>query len=133
MQLIEQQNYEPQNYFSTRWDLYSEKTESKAGWVTDLHTQGCTLRTNEPIALQRWVRLIVDCDGTGIALVAVGRIIQSDSALEANFSPEITTYRMTVEFAYDLDLILALSRRNLRVFSCRTRKAKSSSARGFLA
>jgi hypothetical protein len=121
------------HYVEARWTFFSEQSESQWGWVTDLDSRSCILRTDDPIESKRWIRLVMDFRDEKVALVAVGRVTKSEASLEDHYSPQVTLYKMKVEFNYDLDLIFALSKRNLRVFSCRKRNAKSSKELGFLA
>ena len=69
----------------------------------------------------------------------VGRITRRENKLEA-VGDEMTLYRYGIEFTYpgclanqDLDLILALSSKNLSVRSCLMRNNKSSLRSEFLA
>ena len=119
-------------YFTTRWDLFAERTQTRLGWVSQLSPKGCVLRANDPIDPQRWLRMVIDFDEVDLSVVAVGWIKDAKKNLGAEASPEVSLYRYEIEFNYDLDLILALSRRNLMVFSCRARNTKSSNARGVL-
>ena len=120
-------------YFTTQWDFYAEKTDNKLGWVTELGPKGCTLSTNERIDHRRWLRMLIHFEESQVHVVAVGLVVKGEQRLEANRGPEVTLYNYQIEFNYDLDLILALSKRNLMVFSCRQRKIKSSIRPGFLA
>ncbi len=120
-------------FWKTRWDFFSGGTGSKPGYTTDLSPTGCTLKTSEPIEFRRWIRMIIREEKQNLCFTAVGRVVRCENSFEATAGSDVTLYRYVVEFTYPLDLILALSSRNLRVLSCRTRKTKSSMRPGFLA
>lgn len=119
--------------WKTRWDFFSGSTGCKTGRTTELSSNSCVLKTSEPIEFRRWIRMILMDEETNLSFTAVGRITRCENSFEADLGSEVTLYRYTVEFTYPLDLILALSSKNLSVLSCRTRNKKSSIREGFLA
>lgn len=133
MKLAPLEKYPEALTWKTRWDFFSESSGSKTGWTTELSSTSCLLKTSEPIEFRRWIRMVLVDENTNLSFTAVGRITKCENAFEADLGHEVTLYRYAVEFTYPLDLILALSSKNLSVLSCRTRNMKSSMREGFLA
>ena len=124
-----------------RWDFFAEGTGSKTGSLINISKTGCLLKTAEPIEHQRWLRIMVRDSESNLHLSLVGKIVRCENRLEA-YDPreEVTLYRYGIQFTYpavlsdqDFDLILALSSRNFKVRSWRSRNSKSSLRPGFLA
>jgi PilZ domain len=114
-----------------RWDFFTAATGPKHGYVANISKGGCLLKTTELIEHRRWIRILIQ-DGD-LAHTAVGRIIRCEHAIEAIGDGDISLYRYGIEFVQpcfastqDLDLILALSSKNLTVRSCLSLNTKSS-------
>ncbi len=111
----------------------------KHGVITDISHGGCLLKSSEPVEPRRFLRMIIQDDESKFGFAVVGRITRREKKLEA-VGEELTLYRYGIEFTYpgrlgaqDLDLILALSSKNLSVRSCLIRNNKSSLRSEFLA
>ncbi len=132
------------------WDFFSAPTGKKEGYLGDVSAAGCLLKTSEVIEHRRWVRLILRpmefSTESGVCYTTVARVVRREDKLEA-IGDDFTLYRYGLEFtrpgseaseaghlsAHDLDLILALSNKNLTVRSCLMRKERSSVRSEFLA
>lgn len=123
-----------------KWDFFSGNTGSKTGFVTDVSHGGCLLKVSEPIDHRRWVRILINDERSNVHFSLVGRVVRCENTLEAVTDSELTLFRYGIQFTHPAfygengqDLILALSRRNLRVLSCLSLNTKSSLRPGFLA
>ena len=121
------------------FDFFTMGNGRKHGLITDISQGGCLLRSSEPLEPKRFLRMIVQDDERKMGFTLVGRITRRESKLEA-VGDEMTLYRYGIEFTYpgclanqDLDMILALSSKNLSVRSCLMRNNKSSLRSEFLA
>jgi len=124
----------------TTWDLFTDATGSKRGYITNISQGGCLLKSSEPIEHRRWIRLIMNSDYSNLSFSVVGRVNRQENLIEVFGASDTTLYRYGVEFTFpetirdqDLDLILALSNRNLTTRSCFIRNIKSSFRPGSLA
>jgi hypothetical protein len=126
---------------STAWDFLKDGTGTKRGYLSNISQSGCLLKTIDPIAHHRPIRLMIEDTNTNICLALVGRAVRCENKIEpTDEGDDVTLYRYGIEFQYprmlapqDLDLIFALSSKNFSVRSCRTRNSKSSILPGFLA
>lgn len=123
----------------TSFDFFTQSTGRKKGLVGNVSRGGCLLKTNEQIDNRRWLRLVLQDPETNLAFTGVGRVIRREYKLEVT-AKELTLYRYGIEFTFpnalsdqDLDLILALSNKNLSVRSCLMRNNISSLRSEFLA
>jgi len=122
------------------WDLFSERTGSKSGYITNISQGGCLLKTFESIEHRRWIRLVVNSDEMNLGFSLVGRVSRKENIIEVFGHSDTVLYRYGVEFMkpeqlrnQDLTLILAASSRNFTTRSCRIRNIKSSFLPGSLA
>ncbi len=121
------------------FDFLTQGTGRKVGFITDISQGGCLLKSTEPVDPKRFLRMILQDDEHKFGFTLVGRVIRRENKLEA-IGDEMTLYRYGIEFTFpgslaaqDLDLILALSSKNLSVRSCLMRNNKSSLRSEFLA
>ena len=122
------------------WDLYSEGTGPKSGYITNISQGGCLLKTFETIEHRRWIRMIIRNEYANVSFSAIGRVTRRENVIEVFGESDTTLFRYGVEFVrpeglsnQDLDLILAFSSRNETVRSCRILNMKSSFRPGSLA
>ena len=122
------------------WDFFSEQTGKKRGHVLNISTQGCLLKTSEHIDSRRWLRLFIHPTQSNVSFTLVGKVVRKRTTLELVTDEDVSLYQYGIGFTYPamlsdqvLDLILALSNKNLSVRSCLNRNAKSSLRPGFLA
>jgi hypothetical protein len=126
---------------STSWDFLKDATGTKRGYLSNISQSGCLLRTADPIAHHRPIRMMIKDGKTNICIALVGRAVRCESKIEPTESgDDVTIYRYGIEFQFprmlanqDLDLIFALSSKNFSVRSCRSLNSKSSILPGFLA
>ncbi len=114
-----------------RWDFFTAAQGAKSGYITNISTSGCLLKTTDLIEHRRWIRIMIQ-DGT-VWHTAVGRVLRCEHAIEAVGENDISLYRYGVEFVQpcfantqDLPLILALSSKNTIARSWRNLNTKSS-------
>jgi hypothetical protein len=91
-------------FWKTNWDFFSGGCGSKAGYITDLHEGGCTLKTVEPIEFRRWIRMMIHDKRTNVSFTAVGRVVRCENSFEATPGSDVTLYRYRVEFTYPLPM-----------------------------
>jgi hypothetical protein len=123
------------------WDFYSERTGAKSGYITNISKSGCLLSTSENIDHRRWIRVMLKDESTNVIHVLVGKIVRMEQKIHSILSitrgvgiADLSLYRYGIEFTspsgalsdQDLDLILALSSKNLSVRSCLSLNTKSS-------
>ncbi len=126
---------------TTSWDFLKDATGAKRGYLTNISQSGALLKTIDPIAHHRPIRMMIEDKNTNICIALVGRAVRCENKIEAtDDGDDVTIYRYGIEFQFprmlsnqDLDLILALSSRNFTVRSCRSLNSKSSALPGFLA
>ena len=121
--------------------FFAQQTGGKSGYIANISSAGCLLKTNESIENRRWIRMIIKDESTHLCFSAVGRVVRQGISVEnAQNGNDLTLYHYGIEFTYPnyfslagTDLILALSKRNLRVRSCLSLNSRSSLRPGFLA
>lgn len=130
------------DFFSrVSWDFFAEKSGKKNGYIGNISSTGCLLKTSELIENRRWLRLIIQDDSTNLYITAIGRVVRKRNLMEVvHGGLDFTLYHYGIEFTYpnyltyaDTDLIFALSRRNLSVRSCLSLNSRSPFRPGFLA
>jgi len=123
------------------WDFFASGSGRKKGYLANLSQSGCLLKTSDPIDMRRWIRLLYEDPSSNLCVTLIGRVLRRNNQLETiQEGLDFTLYQHGVEFTFPnhfslaaTDLILDLSRRNLRVSSCLNLNSKSSLRPGFLA
>lgn len=111
------------------WDFYSARTGLKIGYVANISNSGCLFQSSEEIEHRRWLRMIINQQGSNLHFSTVGRVVRREVAIDVFEEIDFTLYRYGVEFIFPAHLsflILALSNKNLSVDSCRSLNARSS-------
>jgi hypothetical protein len=91
-------------FWKTNWDFFSGSSGSKAGYITDLHEKGCTLKTVEPIEFRRWIRMMIHDKSSNVSFTAIGRVVRCENSFEAAAGSNVTLYRYRVEFTYPVPM-----------------------------
>jgi hypothetical protein len=102
------------SFWRANWDFFSGGSGARPGYVTDLQTIGCVLRTSREIEYRRWIRLVISDPMSRISCAAVGRIVRCESAFDASLGDEVTLYRYRVEFTFPIPAELLLGARQPR-------------------
>ena len=116
------------------WTYFAQSSVKMPGYLEDISRSGCSLKTSQIIECRRWIRLIIQDHSSNLFFTAVGRVTRSQQLVG------LGTFKYGIQFTFPnyfslagIEVISALSRRNLMVRSCLNRNAKSSLRPEFLA
>jgi hypothetical protein len=125
------------------WNLFARpipQSRTQSGLLQNLSRTGCLFLTTQWIEERRWLRILIeDPNSQPTSYLTIGRVIRRtefSSIQDSGQDPGSTLlpYGYGIQFTLSQNhLILALSKRNLRVRSCVNLNSKSSLLPGFLA
>lgn len=147
---VRQRKDERVDYFAqVVWELFANSNGRKKGVITNISRGGFLLKTTELIESRRWIRFVIQDFNNNLCFCGTGRVVRrreaihlptSDSHPFSSFGEGNPIFEHGIEFTFpnyfslaETNLILALSKRNLRVRSCLSLNSKSSLRPGFLA
>lgn len=116
------------------WTFFAQGSFKMPGYLKDISRSGCLLKTYQTIECRRWLRFIVQDPSSNLFFTAIGRVVRAQTVVER------TQFEYGIQFTFPnyfslagIDVISALSRRNLMVRSCRSLNSKSPLRPEFLA